>query len=310
MHGLALLRLSTHVGHQALFRAEIHVPKSLAKAEIVEIRGEDAVAFAHAQFCNDVLALSELNWQIGAWLDAQGRARCVFVLLRVEANRLLAWLPMGSAATMAADLQRFVLRAKVKVSVAQGFHLAEDEPTQIENGQVAESPEGWRFNLPGPAPRSVRVARHVEPQTLDAGALEAWRLANVMAGLPWLHESLACQFTAQALGLDRLGAASLDKGCYPGQEIVARLHFRGGNKRICVRVQGDCDTPPQPGDCVLEMEGGTVAGTILYAASCQPTGFLALAVLSNTDQTGAGLHLEGKPGASLTLQSLLDAGLP
>lgn len=294
---------------QPPFQLEIRVPKLLAKAEIVEISGADAVQFAHAQFCNDVLALPELNWQIGAWLDAQGRARCVFVLLCVEANRLLAWLPMGSAATMAADLQRFVLRAKVKVSVAQEFHLVEDEPTQMENGRVAATHDGWCFNLPGPAPRTVRVARHLDHPTVDTEAVEASRLADVMAGLPWLHESLACQFTAQALGLDRLGAASLDKGCYPGQEIVARLHFRGGNKRHCMRVVGDCDTPPQPGTCVLETAGGTIAGTILYAASRQSAGFQALAVLSNTHPTGAGLHLEGMPGVSLTLQDLADAGL-
>ncbi|TAH41022.1 MAG: folate-binding protein [Gammaproteobacteria bacterium] len=294
---------------QPPFQVEIRVPKLLAKAEIVEINGADAAQFAHAQFCSDVLALPELHWQIGAWLDAQGRARCVFVLLRVEADRLLAWLPMGSAATMATELQRFVLRAKVKLSVAQGFHLMEDEPTQLENGQVAATHDGWCFNLPGPAARTMHLARNVEQQAEDTAAAETWRLADVMAGLPWLHESLACQFTAQALGLDRLGAASLDKGCYPGQEIVARLHFRGGNKRHCMRVVGDCDTPPQPGTCVLETAGGTIAGTILYAASRQSAGFQALAVLSNTHPTGAGLHLEGMPGISLTLQDLADAGL-
>lgn len=283
------------------------MPRLLAKAEIVEIRGSDAIAFAHAQFCSDVRALGELEWQMAAWLDAQGRARFVFVLLRVDSDGLLVWLPRRDAREFAAQLQRFVLRAKVRITALPDFHLLDDESRLPGTRQVVAVTDGWLLSLPGPSPRTARLSRDAGGLLPDKPAFEAWQVADVMAALPWLEAGVGGQFTPQALGLDRLDAISMDKGCYPGQEVVARLHFRGGNKRACVRLQADAGAAPPAGQVVLETSSATQAGTILYAASTQPDGFCALVVLSNSLQSGAGLQLEGNTGIGLTLHQLSQA---
>lgn len=292
-----------HVVEQTLIEVAPEVPKLLSKAEIVEISGPDTVSFSHAQFCNDVQALVDFQWQLGAWLDAQGRARFVFMLLRVQPDRLLAWLPRGNAQTFASELQRFVFRAKVRIRALSGFHLLMGESLELSDNRVTAIQDGWEFTLPGPSPRTARLCVDTPGLTFDELALEEWNQADVAVGLPWLEESLGGQFTPQALGLDRLGATSVDKGCYPGQEIVARLHFRGGNKRACWRIHGDSGTAPKPGHSLIESSTGLTVGTVLYAATLQPTGFKALAVLPNSLQSGAGLQLEREPGVRLALIS-------
>ena len=127
----------------------------LGSAEIIEIAGPDAVAFAHAQFTSDVAGLAVANWQYSAWLSAQGRARCVFVLLRTDADRLLAWLPLGGVAVIRDALARFVLRAKLKVEVRDGWALARVEATALElqPREVQAHGEGYFFAQPGPDQR-------------------------------------------------------------------------------------------------------------------------------------------------------------
>src|SRR5690349_15145114 len=86
----------------------------LDRAELIEIAGADAIAFAHAQFSSDVAALAAGAWQWSAWLSAEGRTRAVFAVLRVADDRLLVWLPLGGARAIADALARYVLRAKVR----------------------------------------------------------------------------------------------------------------------------------------------------------------------------------------------------
>ena len=96
----------------------------LDRAELIEISGADALAFAHAQFGSDVASLPVLFWQWSAWLTAQGRVRSVFALLRVADDRLLLWLPLGGAAgDSAMRSRRFVMRAKVRISLREGWAL-------------------------------------------------------------------------------------------------------------------------------------------------------------------------------------------
>ena len=93
------------------------------------------------------------------------------------------------------------------------------------------------------------------------GSFEDWRLANLRAGIPEIGASQSEQFTPHMLNLDLLGAASVDKGCYPGQEIVARTHFRGATKRRMLRFRSPGTVAP--GDKVLD--GERTAGEVVNA---------------------------------------------
>jgi folate-binding protein YgfZ len=253
----------------------------LGSAEIIEIDGPDAVAFAHAQFTSDVAGLAVGNWQFSAWLSAQGRARCVFVLLRTDADHLLAWLPLGGAAVIRDALARFVLRAKAKIEAGDGWALArvDGRSLDLQPREARTHGEGYAFVQPGPEKRVAWLGRapaHLAQNT----ALDAWRLADIAARLPWLDPAVQDEFVPQALDLPRIDAIRFDKGCYPGQEIAARLHFRGGAKRSVYRVRLTGDKPVTAG---LRVENGKgEAGVVLYGAPSHVGKFEALCVLPDS----------------------------
>lgn len=267
-------RMSVTMGHS-------FVP--LEKAAPIELSGADALAFAHAQFASNVAGLEVGSWQWSAWLGATGRTRAVFALLRVAADRLLMWLPLADAAATRDALARFVLRAKVRLHVHEGWMACgiEDDPVRfgVSAQRIAEHDGGCAFAQPGPSPRVVWLGPSPSAASFDAAARETWRLADIAAGLPWLTPATQDEFVPQALDLERLDALRFDKGCYPGQEIAARLHFRGGLKQRLHRVvlRGDAAAPPG-----LAMEaGGARAGTVLYSAQVFAEKRKALAVLAD-----------------------------
>lgn len=193
-------------------------------AETLSIEGPDAAAFAHAQFSSKVSSLDVGQWQLSAWLTPQGRVRALFHLARLADDRLLLLLRGGDATSAADALRRFVFRSKLTLTAvppralatgpAMPMHAVHDDAGMISLGCETHS---LRFAAPG---------------TGD----EAWRLLQLRTGWPWLPTSLLGELLPASLSLQRLQAVAVDKGCYPGQEIVARLHFRGGHKRHLHRV--------------------------------------------------------------------------
>ena len=251
----------------------------LAPAELVEIAGPEARSFAQSQFTSDVLALSTDAWHWSAWLDPQGRTRNVFALLQASDDRLLVWLPRGDAATMVTTLKPFVMRSKLRLDVVTGYWLhgldAEDDGDAIRRS----ADDVWVLAMPGSTRRRAMICRSPSTTIVNAQKLAEWRYADVRAALPWISSEVSAEFTPAALGLARLGAISLDKGCYPGQEIVARLHYRGGNKRGCSRLRILGETIPQSGDDIQAGVDGTVVGRILHVAHAAGSASEAIAVL-------------------------------
>ena len=141
---------------------------------------------------------------------------------------------------------------------------------------VGKSVDGFTLTLPGDLADDVvqrltmfRFRAKVELDLQDAtkeqlgidGSFEDWRLNNLRSGIPEVLKAQSEQFTPHMLNLDLLGAASFDKGCYPGQEIVARTHFRGATKRRCLRFESA--EPVSPGDKVSA--GDRDVGEVLNA---------------------------------------------
>jgi folate-binding protein YgfZ len=256
-------------------------PSVLGRAELIEISGPDALAFAHAQLASDVASLAVGAWQWSAWLNAQGRTRAVFALLRIASDRLLLWLPLGDARATAEALSRFVLRSKAKLAVLDGFavHVLDAHELTPSPFAIAMHANGHAIALPG-APARVAWLGPTNSEHADAAALAAWRLADIDARLPWIDTATRDEFVPQALELDKLGGVRFDKGCYPGQEIAARLHFRGGNKQRLQRVVLSGEGDAMPGLAIMGASGS--AGTVLYAARSTISRSEALAVISDS----------------------------
>lgn len=198
-------------------------PSSIT-AETLAIEGPDAIAFAQSQFTVAVTAIEQNNWQFGAWLDAQGRVRNLFHLARLAPDRLLLLLRGGRAAEMKDGLSRFVFRAKLSMHADSSRFIATGSALPLHHARTLEGTVQF-----GCGDHSLVLSS-------DGNVDSSWQSLQVAAGWPWLPEALLDTCLPPALSLHRLRAVSLEKGCYPGQEIVARLHYRGGNKRQLCRV--------------------------------------------------------------------------
>lgn len=267
----------------------------LPTPQILEITGPDSAAFAHAQFCNDVIALPPGRWQWNAWLSAQGRVRYFFLLLRDADDRLRLLLRGGDAPTLCTELTRFVFRSKVcfrAIAGRQALGLDADE-AQAALGKLPGDTEmidhdnSTGLRLPGPSSRWLLLStpQSTAAATLSDEKLNGWCLDDIRAGLPALVPALQDQLLPQWLGLGRLGAINVGKGCYPGQEIMARLHFKGGNKRGLYRLQFDCSALPAPGTPLFTGDDVAESGILVTAAWAAPERAEALAALADAAAT-------------------------
>ncbi len=237
-------------------------------AETLRIHGPDALAFAHAVFTSDVHALQAGQWQWSAWLDAQGRVRCLFQILREAQTDLRLLLRGGCAVDVANALQPFVLRSRVDI-IAQPAQVLLDAPASTDQHFWADA-EGIQLGMGGYGMRMVATGTG----TTSAPPPQAWRHHAIAAGHPWLPQAAIGKVLASSLPLLQLGAISMDKGCFPGQEIVARLHYRGGCKRHMRRIH--TATYLEPGATLTQ--AGRPVGVVLDSAATAGA-YEALAIL-------------------------------
>lgn len=266
---------------------------ALPDHRVVSLMGRDAVAFAQAQSMNDVAALATGHWQWNGWLTPKGRVIALFALLKLDQETLLLLVVDADPAELAAELQRYVFRSKVRIEVADDRFAAGSfsaSRTAVASGFDCGPDRRIELDLSGHGGlRTLRIA--AESGTEDAGAVARWAAFDLEHGLPRLDVSQTGQWTPQQLSLDRLKAYSVRKGCYPGQEIVARTHFLGQAKRGLVLLESD--RPLRPAGEVRE--DPTTHGAIVSVA-----GSVALAVMPPLQQ-GRTLHVDSVPVRERTL---------
>ena len=258
---------------------------ALPDHSILTLEGRDAVAFVQAQLMNDVMAVADGGWQWTGWLTPKGRVIALFALLRPAPDTVWLLVPDADPAELAERLRRFVFRSKLTITVRADLcvcgrfapaHAGVEEGMTADerNNRILVLPEGGLLLDVGGdgGPRSLRISIDAAPDA--QAAIAEWRRYDLSHGWPRLDASQREQWTPQQLSLDRLRAFSVKKGCYPGQEIVARTHFLGQAKRGLGLV--DTDNPAQPGDPLREGDDAEapVIGTVVCAE-----GRRALAVL-------------------------------
>lgn len=206
-------------------------PAFLARVQCIVIDGADARRFAQAQFSGDVHALKSGHWRWNAWLDAQGRVQALMHLADVGDGRLLAVLRGGDAEEVRSRLVRYVLRMQAALTTCTfGGYIDGGLPMGLARRDRQDIVLGY-------GERSLRLRRESADSSPEPTVADSWRLADIRAGWPTVHQGNR-RFLPPALGLERLGAVSFEKGCYPGQEIAARLHFRGGHKLRLLHIRG------------------------------------------------------------------------
>lgn len=253
---------------------------------VVSLQGKDALAFAQAQTMNDVAALADGHWQWNGWLTPKGRVIALFALLRLDAEQVWLLLPDADPQAIADGLRRFVFRSKVKIEVRDDLQPTGSftAPALSQGSRLGFIEEAVELDLgAGGAPRTVRLGPAKAPA--DDQMAVRWRESDLRHGLPRLDASQTEQWTPQQLSLDRLKAYSVKKGCYPGQEIVARTHFLGQAKRGLALLEGARESSPG----IDVQAGGQSIGRIASVA-----GKLALAVLPLERNAGLPLTARGE----------------
>lgn len=221
-------------------------------AQTLIIEGPDAIAFAQAQLASDVASLAVGAWQWSAWLNPKGRVRALGHLLRTGEGQLRFVLRGGTATAMAQGLAPYVLRKRVRLTPDAPALLVDAPPRPA--GTLEWDDDAITLGLDGYA---MRIAHG----TSDAA--QCWRAHAIARGHAWLPENTLGELLAPSLSLQQLGATDLGKGCFPGQEIVARLHYRGGCKQHLRHIESAA--PLVPGS-TLRVDG-SAAGTILDSVS-------------------------------------------
>ncbi|HET9818591.1 MAG TPA: folate-binding protein [Rhodanobacteraceae bacterium] len=239
---------------------------AISRVDCIVVEGADARRFAQAQFAGDVDALAPGHWQWNAWLDARGRVQALMHLADVAGGGLLAVLRGGDAKAIHGTLSRYLLRTRANLGV-RTFTGRRGGPVPMSTVRM----EADQIVL-GYGTRSLRLDR--DAAASDPEVQSTWRLDDIRAGWPHLPDR-GPPFLPPALGLEHLGAVSFDKGCYPGQEIAARLHYLGGHKQRLCHLRGPA--PLSVGE--VRNADGTPNAWILAVVAVQEDTVEALAII-------------------------------
>ena len=285
---------------------------SLDSLGVLRARGADVVSFLQGQLSNDVALLGPERSLLAGYHNPQGRVIALLRLVQLAPDDLLAILPRELIAVVVQRLGKFVLRAKVKLAddsaawtvtglmrcappagaAAAALPATVNGVTRIDASlalRVAEEPGRWLLVSPLAQPPTVSGCSPV-------GA-EVWQRLAIAAGEPQVYAATSEAFVAQMLNLDALGAIAFDKGCYTGQEIIARAHYRGKVKRRLQRFRARVPAQLKPGD---DGELGDGRSFKVVDAAQRTDGlceFLAVTTLGHVDAEPAGgqAPAEGAP---------------
>lgn len=289
---------------------------------VIHAQGADAVAFLHSQLSNDIQSLDTASSRLAAYCNAKGRALALLRILRIsDGLLLLTHKPLIDS--LIRRLRMFVLRSKVTLDDASeaigviGLAGARaTPPLQQIMGTIPEHVGGVhctgdirlirldcapdRFALTVPAEELSGLWSRLA-HTLPAVGLEAWQLLEIRSGMPMITPATQEMFVPQMLNLEPLQGISYRKGCYPGQEVIARMHYLGKLKRRMYRLQTEAEITPSPGETVRTAKEEQEAGTVVAAARAAHGGRELLAVLRTelAEQDDLVLH-----GAALQLLDL------
>ena len=244
--------------------AETRIAK-LENYGLLQVAGDDARAFLHAQLTNDIEHLQPGQARIAGWCSAKGRLLATFLVVPCSGGFLLQ-LSRDLVPAVLKRLSMFVLRSKVKISDATGQWTQFGVWAPDAGEPLTARERDGTITVVIEAGRSLVLAGESASAGFSPNAPAAdWALAEVRAGRALIESSTQDQFVPQMVNFELAGGVDFRKGCYPGQEIVARAQYRGAVKRRMVRLRGAAlhagqelysdDLPGQPSGTVVNAAG-------------------------------------------------------
>lgn len=265
----------------------------LEQVGVICVTGADARSYLQGQLSFDMERLSAQRVELASCNSAQGRVQAVLWLVE-RSDCIALLLPASMMDTVVARLRKYTLRAKVKIEPG-AQRLAAFDASSASSPTPRSHVEHDGVSLIGwPGVRALMLASPTQASVVDSSRQQAWHLADIRAGLPQVYPQTHETFVAQMLNLDRLDGISFEKGCYTGQEIIARTHFRGTVKRRMFRFRAEC-APPAPATRV-SVDGQHAGDVVDAAATGNGCELLAVVTLAQAEATleldGVGVRLE------------------
>jgi len=290
--------------HSDFEQIQSSVLVDLSHHGLLAFSGEDAQSFLQNQLTCDVRQVNEHQAQYGSYCTPKGRVLANFVLWQNDTDWLMQ-LPLSLCSTMQKRLSMFILRSKVKINdySNQRIHIgvagnqasqciAEYMQVEIADAaklQIVQTPQTTILihatnrielitSLENAKVLWETLSQHAEP----SGAV-TWEWLGIQSGIPVITPPTQEEFLPQMINLDLIGGVSFKKGCYPGQEIVARTQYLGKLKRRMYRIHIATDEVVSPGDDFFDADiEDQSCGKIVNVAPSPIGGYDALAVIQNS----------------------------
>lgn len=297
---------------QVAGRQTVVVP--LCHLSLIEAGGEDAKSFLHSQFTSDVNHLADGQAQHAGWCSAKGRMQASFVLWHSGASyhlmlatdlleaslKRLKMFVLRSKVTLVADEQRILLGLagpQAGEALADAGLPVPPQGLQVANGEGGSvlRLDAGRFVIAAPAASAPGLWQKLTVKARPAGT-PVWRWLDVQAAFPLVTLATKEEFVPQMADFEKIGGVSFHKGCYPGQEVVARTQYLGKVKRHLYRLRSD--VPLKAGDDLFSPDNlDQASGKVMTAAPAPEGGYAALAVVQSN--FAANLHLGSRDGPQL-----------
>jgi len=281
---------------------------------LIRIRGADAANFIHNQLTQDFLLLPPQHARLAAFCSAKGRMQASFIGFKPDAETVLLVCSQDLLAATLKRLRMFVLRAKAVLDDASAdfalfgclWPVGSESELESAAWALAADAGGTRIQLyPGAGcHRALWIGPAGSRPALPELPIEIWRYADVMSGVATISQPLFEVLVPQMLNYESVGGVNFKKGCYPGQEVVARSQFRGTLKRRAYIVRGSA--PMHAGQEVFSaMDAEQACGVVVQAANEPGTGaWVGIAGLQVQAAEQGGLALDGAAGSSVELLAL------
>ena len=303
------------------------VLSDLSHLGLISAHGADAAAYLQGQLTCDVREVTAQRSRLGAHCTHKGRAQALFRLFK-RGDSYYLQLPAALVDESIQRLRKYVLMSKITLEdagdalVRFGYagpdaaaHLQEAlgaVPSEVD--AVVQTPDLLAIRLPGIHPR-FELAGELEAaqrlwQLLDVHAAPVgaapWGLLDVLAGLPNVYPETVETFVPQMLNLHAIGGVSFIKGCYTGQEVVARTEYLGKLKRRMYLGHVGGERLPRPGEALYapDCQSGQGTGTVVDAQPYPDGGFELLAVIQSASVDAGGVRLGDAHGPPLEIREL------
>jgi len=287
---------------------------------IIKVAGEDVQAFLHGQFSNDVKALDNNQSQWNSYNNPKGRLFTTFRLCKLGQDYFML-IPQELIEPVIKRLRMFVMRSKVtlddisstwKILGFAGNELSNPTPTGMNEIQQ-ENSVNW-IRIPGVTTRVLCFGENeniekIKLQFTDKLTLSTsnhWRRLDIHSGIANIFADTYEEFVAQMVNLQITDGVSFTKGCYPGQEVVARMHYLGKLKKRMYRITINSNELPTLGENIYDAasENQQSVGKIVDAQKNEKGSLDALAVIQVASVESKGLRIASVDGANISIEDL------